>query len=258
MAWQPLSLQNGADAGKLLSQPINRIRASRRLIARLWGFKAMLADLESWSPELFAGIRLTVGMTFGSMAIALALGLVLALGRISFNSWIRIPVIGFVELIRGSPLLLQLFYIYYVLPALGLRLTPIEAGLLGLGVNYAAYLSEVFRSGIAAVGGGQREAAESLGMSPRQTMRYIILPQAWRIVIPPTGNYFISLFKDTALVSTISIAELMFQGQLIASDTFHYTEIYTIIFVIYVAISIPASLGVRWFERYFNRSGPRP
>jgi polar amino acid transport system permease protein len=218
----------------------------------------MLADLESWSPELFAGIRLTVGMTFGSMAIALALGLVLALGRISFNSWIRIPVIGFVELIRGSPLLLQLFYIYYVLPALGLRLTPIEAGLLGLGVNYAAYLSEVFRSGIAAVGAGQREAAESLGMSPRQTMRHIILPQAWRIVIPPTGNYFISLFKDTALVSTISIAELMFQGQLIASDTFHYTEIYTIIFVIYVAISIPASLGVRWLERYFNRSGPRP
>jgi polar amino acid transport system permease protein len=214
----------------------------------------LLSDLTSWAPELFAGLRLTVGMTFGSMAIALVLGLILALGRISASAWLRMPVVAFVELIRGSPLLLQLFYIYYVLPAFGLRMTPIEAGLLGLGINYGAYLSEVFRAGIAAVSAGQREAAESLGMSGVQTMRFIILPQAWRIVIPPTGNYFVSLFKDTALVSTISIAELMFQGQLIASDTFRYMRIYSIIFVIYVAISIPASMGVRWLERHFNRS----
>jgi polar amino acid transport system permease protein len=214
----------------------------------------VLSDLTSWAPELFAGLRLTVGMTFGSMAIALVLGLILALGRISASAWLRMPVVAFVELIRGSPLLLQLFYIYYVLPAFGLRMTPIEAGLLGLGINYGAYLSEVFRAGIAAVSAGQREAAESLGMSGVQTMRFIILPQAWRIVIPPTGNYFVSLFKDTALVSTISIAELMFQGQLIASDTFRYMRIYSIIFVIYVAISIPASMGVRWLERHFNRS----
>lgn len=192
-------------------------------------------------------------MTFGGMAIALVLGLLLALGRISTRVWLKAPVAVFVELIRGSPLLLQLFYIYYVLPAFGLKLTPIMAGLLGLGINYGAYLSEVFRGGIAAVSHGQREAAESLGMSPAQTMRFIILPQAWRIVIPPTGNYFVSLFKDTALVSTISIAELMFQGQLIASDTFRYMRIYSIVFVIYVVISIPASMGVRWLERHFNR-----
>ena len=192
-------------------------------------------------------------MTFGGMAIALVLGLCLALGRISTRLWLRAPVAVFVELIRGSPLLLQLFYIYYVLPAFGLKLTPIMAGLLGLGINYGAYLSEVFRGGIAAVSHGQREAAESLGMSAGQTMRFIILPQAWRIVIPPTGNYFVSLFKDTALVSTISIAELMFQGQLIASDTFRYMRIYSIVFVIYVVISIPASMGVRWLERHFNR-----
>ncbi len=213
----------------------------------------MLADLRSWAPELFDGLRLTVGMTFGGMAIALVLGLFLALGRISPRAWLRLPIAAFVELIRGSPLLLQLFYIYYVLPVFGLRLTPIEAGLLGLGINYGAYLSEVFRAGIAAVSHGQREAAESLGMSGAQTMRFVILPQAWRIVIPPTGNYFVSLFKDTALVSTISIAELMFQGQLIASDTFRYMRIYSIIFIIYVVISIPASMGVRWLERYYNR-----
>jgi polar amino acid transport system permease protein len=213
----------------------------------------VLADLRSWAPELFDGLRLTVGMTFGGMAIALVLGLFLALGRISPRAWLRLPIAAFVELIRGSPLLLQLFYIYYVLPVFGLRLTPIEAGLLGLGINYGAYLSEVFRAGIAAVSHGQREAAESLGMSGAQTMRFVILPQAWRIVIPPTGNYFVSLFKDTALVSTISIAELMFQGQLIASDTFRYMRIYSIIFIIYVVISIPASMGVRWLERYYNR-----
>lgn len=209
--------------------------------------------MKTWAPELWAGLTLTIGMTFGGMAIALVLGLVLALGRISTRRWLRLPVTAFVELIRGSPLLLQLFYIYYVLPAFGLKLTPIMAGLLGLGINYGAYLSEVFRGGIAAVSHGQREAAESLGMSPRQTLRFVILPQAWRIVIPPTGNYFVSLFKDTALVSTISIAELMFQGQLIASDTFRYMRIYSIVFVIYVAISIPASMGVRWLERHFNR-----
>ena len=217
----------------------------------------MLADLTAWAPDLLSGVRLTIGMTFGSMGIALVLGLLLALGRISFNRWISYPVVAFVELIRGSPLLLQLFCIYYVLPTLGLRLSPIMAGLLGLGINYGAYLSEVFRSGIAAVPSGQREASEALGMSPRLTLYHVVLPQAWRIVIPPTGNYFVSLFKDTALVSTISIAELMFQGQLIASDTFRYTQVYGIVFVIYLVISIPASLGVRSLEQRFNRSGTR-
>ncbi|MDR3514271.1 MAG: ectoine/hydroxyectoine ABC transporter permease subunit EhuD [Azospirillaceae bacterium] len=214
----------------------------------------MLEDLTNWAPQLLTGLGLTVELTFGGMAIALVLALLLALGRISSSRWLRVPAAAFVELIRGSPLLLQLFYIYYVLPAVGLRLSPIMAGLIGLGINYGAYLSEVFRAGIVAVGRGQREAAESLGMSEGQTLRFVILPQAWRIVIPPTGNYFVSMFKDTALVSTISLAELMFQGQLIASDTFRYMTIYSIIFVIYVVISIPASMGVRWLELYFNRS----
>ena len=162
----------------------------------------------------------------------------------------------FVELIRGSPLILQLFYIYYVFPLIGIRLTPIEAGLLGLGINYGAYLSEVFRAGIAAVQKGQWEAAGALGLSSWRTMRLVVLPQAIRIVIPPVGNYFVSLFKDTALVSTISIAELMFTGQLIASDTFKYMRIYSVVFLIYVLISAPASLGVRWLERRFGPDRP--
>jgi polar amino acid transport system permease protein len=216
----------------------------------------LLDDLRAWAPDLLAGVGLTIGLTFGGMAVALVLGLGLALARVARFAWARVPAALFVELIRGSPLLLQLFYIYYVFPLAGLRLTPIEAGLLGLGINYGAYLSEVFRAGIEAVQKGQWEAAGALGLSRWRTMRLVVLPQAIRIVIPPVGNYFVSLFKDTALVSTISIAELMFTGQLIASDTFKYMRIYSVVFVIYVLISAPASLGVRWLERRLQSDRP--
>ncbi len=212
----------------------------------------MLSDLRAWAPDLWAGVQLTVFLTCGSMAIALVLGLLLALARISPSRALRLPTVLFVELIRGSPLLLQLFYIYYVLPLIGIRLTPIQAGLAGLSINYGAYLSEVFRAGIAAVDRGQWEAADALGLGRGWTMRLVVLPQAVRIVVPPVGNYFVSLFKDTALVSTISIAELMFRGQLIAADTFKYMRIYTVVFGIYLAISIPASLAVRCLERRFD------
>jgi len=212
----------------------------------------VLSDLRAWAPDLWAGVQLTVFLTCGSMAIALVLGLLLALARISPSRAVRLPTVLFVELIRGSPLLLQLFYIYYVLPLIGIRLTPIQAGLAGLSINYGAYLSEVFRAGIAAVDRGQWEAADALGLSRGWTMRLVVLPQAIRIVVPPVGNYFVSLFKDTALVSTISIAELMFRGQLIAADTFKYMRIYTVVFGIYLAISIPASLAVRYLERRFD------
>jgi polar amino acid transport system permease protein len=194
-------------------------------------------------------------LTFSSMAVALVLGLLLALGRLDRSR----PVLywgctGFVEIIRGSPLLLQLFYIFYVFPFLGIRLPPIAAGILGLAINYGAYLSEVFRSGIQAVDRGQWEAAAALGLSRWRIMRLVILPQAIRIVVPPVGNYFISLFKDTALVSTISITELVFRGQLIAADTFKYLQVYSIIFVMYLVISFPASLGVKMLEQRLGRS----
>lgn len=212
----------------------------------------MLHDLRAWAPDLWQGVQITVFLSCASMALALVLGLLLALARISPRRSLSLPALVFVELIRGSPLLLQLFYIYYVLPLAGLRLTPIQAGLAGLAINYGAYLSEVFRSGIAAIGRGQREAAAALGLGSGQIMWLVVLPQAVRIVVPPLGNYFISLFKDTALVSTISIGELMFRGQLIAADTFKYMRVYTTVFVIYLAISIPASLAVRWLEHRFD------
>ena len=210
----------------------------------------IIGEYLEWWPDLWAGLQLTVLLTLSSMALALAIGLALALARLDpQRRWLAIPAKVFVEVIRGSPLLLQLFYIFYVFPFFGIRLTALVAGILGLGINYGAYLSEVIRSGIVAVDHGQWEAARALGMRGHVCMRHVILPQALRIVIPPIGGYFISLFKDTALVSTISIGELMFRGQLLAAENFRYLQIYSFIFVIYLVISYPASLGVSWLER---------
>ena len=207
----------------------------------------------AWLPDLLEGIQVTIFLTFASMALALVVGLLLALAQFPRRTrFIRWPARAFVEVIRGTPLLLQLFYIFYVFPFFGLRLDGMLAAMLGLGINTGAYLSEVFRAGIDAVDKGQWEAADALGMPATLTLRRVILPQAFRIVIPPVGNYFISLFKDTALVSTISVSELLFTGQLLAAQTFRYIEIYTIIFVMYFAISYPASLGVRWIERHMR------
>lgn len=215
----------------------------------------LLADYIEWWPDLWAGLQLTVLLTFTGMALALVLGVAIALARLNpARRSVAIPAAVFVEVIRGSPLLLQLFYIFYVAPFFGLRLTALQAGILGLGINYGAYLSEVIRAGIVAVEHGQWEAARALGMRPRVYMPQVILPQAFRIVIPPIGGYFISLFKDTALVSTISIGELMFRGQLLAAENFRYLQIYSFIFVLYLAISYPASLGVRALERHMQVS----
>jgi polar amino acid transport system permease protein len=219
----------------------------------------LLEDAIAWAPDLLDGLRLTVVLTCVSMVLAMALGLVLALGRLRSRRgaiyWLSTM---FVELIRGSPLLLQLFYIYYVFPFIGIRMPPIAAGILGLMINYGAYLSEVFRAGILAVDRGQWEAAEAIGLPRGRILWLVVLPQAIRIVLPPVGNYFISLFKDTALVSTISIGELIFRGQLIAADTFKYLQVYTIIFVIYVVISIPASAGVKAIEMRLKTSDATP
>jgi polar amino acid transport system permease protein len=219
----------------------------------------VLTDVIAWAPDLLDGLRLTVLLTFASMGLAMLLGLLLALGRLRPRQTVVYwATTVFVEVIRGSPLLLQLFYIYYVFPFVGIRMPSIVSGILGLMINYGAYLSEVFRAGILAVEKGQWEAAEAIGLQHRLILRLVVLPQAIRIVLPPVGNYFISLFKDTALVSTISIGELIFRGQLIAADTFKYLQVYTIIFFIYVAISIPASLGVKALEKHLAASRTLP
>jgi polar amino acid transport system permease protein len=210
-------------------------------------------NLELWMPFFVRGTEVTLLLTFTSMAFGLTGGLILALARLDPRRRVfYVPATALVELIRGTPLLVQLFYLFFVLPQVGVRLDPVPTGILGLGINYSCYLSEVYRAGIVAVDRGQWEAAAALGLPGAATYRRIILPQAIRIVIPPMGNMFIGLFKDTALVSTISVQELLFSGRLLAATNFRYFEIFTIVAIIYFILSYPASLGVRWLERHLR------
>lgn len=223
------------------------------------------ASAVEYLPELLMGAVISVELTFCVMALSLVFGLVLALAKLSRSPILSTAANVYIEAIRGTPCLLQLFYIYFVLPAIGIRIEPFPAGVLGLTVNYSAYLAEVYRAGIAAVPPGQVEAAQALGMSRRKMLRLIILPQAVRVVIPPLGNYFISLFKDTSLVSTVTVRELMFTGQIIASTNFQYFTIFTIIGGIYFGLSYPSALFVKYLERRMKvgrrptalRDGPR-
>jgi ectoine/hydroxyectoine ABC transporter permease protein EhuD len=205
-------------------------------------------DSLEYIPALLFGAIISIELCLIVMALSLVLGLFVALARLSATAALRKAAKVYVEAIRGTPALLQLFYIYFVFPSFGLRLSAFAAGVIGLTLNYAAYLSEVYRSGINAVPSGQVEAAKSLGLNRRLALRFVILPQAIRIIVPPLGNYFISLFKDTALVSTITVKELMFTGQIIASLNFQYFTIFTIIGVIYFGISYLASLAVQYLE----------
>ena len=154
-----------------------------------------------------------------------------------------------VELVRSTPLLIQIFFLYFVLPKFGVTLDAFTAGVLALTLNYSAYISEVYRGGILAISRGQHDAAAALGMTRGLAMRRIILPQAIRIVIPTLGNYFISLFKDTALCSAVSIQELVFTAQVHAALNFQYFTLYTVVAAMYFLVSFPAARLVGYLER---------
>jgi His/Glu/Gln/Arg/opine family amino acid ABC transporter permease subunit len=206
-------------------------------------------DLGEWLPRLLHGLQFTVQITIGAFVVAVALGLVVSILRLDpTRRWIYVPATIYVEVLRGTPLILQLFFAYYALPAAGVRMTPLMAAILGLGLNTSAYLSEVFRGSILGVDKGQWEASEALAMTRWGMMRHIILPQGFRTAIPPTGNYAIALFKDSALASTVSVSELLFTGQMIGSESFQYMQIYLVIGVFYLALSYPTSVAVRRLE----------
>jgi His/Glu/Gln/Arg/opine family amino acid ABC transporter permease subunit len=199
------------------------------------------------------GLGLTVFLTVVVMVLATLLAIPLALARLSTNRVARWPANVFVEFMRATPLILQLIYIFYVLPGAGIRLNPITAAITGLTLHYSAYLSEVFRGGIQSVAKGQTEAALSLGLSRFLAFRKVILPQALRIVLPTLGNYLISLFKDTSLASVVTVQELMFSGQIIAARNFQYFTVYTVTAILYFAVCYPSGLAVRYLEDVTRR-----
>lgn len=217
-----------------------------------------LDDMISFLPTLLQGAWLTIMVSLLSFALALVFGLMFGLMRLSRLLPVRIVAAIYIQFIRGTPLLLQLFFIYYVLPYVGITLSPFISGVIGLTMNYSAYMAEVFRSGIQAIPKGQTEAGQSMGMSRQLLMRRIILPQAIRIIVPPLGNFFVSIFKDSALVSVITMRDLMFSGELLASATFKHFEIFTMVAVIYFLISYPTAKFVEWIEVKLDISKRRP
>jgi polar amino acid transport system permease protein len=199
-------------------------------------------------PPLLEGAVITIAVSLLAFSLAMVSGLAIGIARISRVAPLRVVSACYIQFIRGTPLLLQLFFIYYVLPYAGIVLSPFVSGAIGLTLNYAAYMAEVFRSGIQAIPKGQWEAGSSVGMSRSLLMRRIILPQAIRIIVPPIGNFFVSIFKDSALVSVITMRDLMFSGELLASATYKHFEIFAMVAVIYFCISYTVAKFVEWIE----------
>lgn len=192
----------------------------------------------------------TIALACLSMPIAIALGLAVAVGRAYGPRWLAWPLSAYVELLRGTPLLLQLYVIYYLLPALGLRMPEFWAGVLGLSINYSAYEAENYRAGLGAVPRGQLEAALALGMGKYRALRRVVLPQALRIVIPPVTNDFVALFKDTSVCSVIAVVELTgMYNRLYNNHPGRVLELGLATAVLYFGMSYPVSLLARRYER---------
>ncbi len=203
-----------------------------------------------WSllPLLLRGAAMTIALSCAAMFLAVSLGLALALARVYGNRWIVWPVIAFIELIRGTPLLIQLFIIFYGLPTIGIRLSPFWAAVIGLGVNYSAYEAENYRAGIQSIPKGHHDAATALGLTRVQTIRKIVLPQAVRLVIPPVTNDFIALLKDSSLVSVITMVELTKVYGELASTYFDYIGLGLLTATIYFVMGLPIARFSRFLE----------
>jgi polar amino acid transport system substrate-binding protein len=208
------------------------------------------ALLRHFLPRLLDAAMVTIALSVTSMPLAMALGLFIAIGRLYGPRPIQVLLTGYVELIRGTPLMLQLFMLFYLV-----KLPPWVAGISGLAINYSAYEAEIYRAGLQAIPAGQMEAALALGMSRRMALRRVIVPQAVRIVIPPVTNDFIALFKDTSVCSVITLVELTKQYSILGNSTGGWVEFALATAVLYMAMSVPLSWFSRWSERRLGASG---
>ncbi|HEY7689318.1 MAG TPA: amino acid ABC transporter permease [Dongiaceae bacterium] len=195
------------------------------------------------------GLPETVKVAIAALIFALVFGLVVALIRMARWRILRLPAIIYVEFFRGTPALVQLFVIYFGLPDLGFQPSPFQAAIVGLGLNGAAYLSEIYRAGIESIHRGQMEAALSLGMTPARAMRYIVLPQAYRTMLPPMTNFAIVLLKDTALVFTVGIVEILALSRQLVTETLQSGVIYPMAGALYLCMTIPMARIAARLER---------
>ncbi|MFA7665650.1 MAG: ectoine/hydroxyectoine ABC transporter permease subunit EhuD [Burkholderiaceae bacterium] len=204
-------------------------------------------------PILGAASIMTVQATLGGFVLALILGLAFAIGRMTGPRWLRRANTAVVEFIRSTPLLIQIFFLYYVMPEVGVQLDALPTGILALGLHYGAYCSEVYRAGLENVPKGQWEASIALNLSPWTTFRDIILPQAIPPVVPALGNYLVALFKETPLLSAIAVTELMQMAKILGSESFRYTEPITLVGVFFLVFSLLSAALIRRVERQLQR-----
>lgn len=204
-------------------------------------------------PWLMRGVVITIEATILAFLLALVLGLVLALLRRSRIQAIRWAVIGFVEFVRSTPLLVQLYFMFFVLPNFGVTLAPFPTGVITFGLHYAAYASEVYRAGFDGIPKGQWEACTALNMSRYRTYRNIVIPQAIPPVVPALGNYLVALFKETSLLSAIGVLELMQTAKIIGSETFRYLEPVTLVGVFYLVLSLLSATLIGQTELWLKR-----
>lgn len=215
-------------------------------------------NLWSWEftwqvlPTLVPALGVTIYVTLASFAIALVLGLLFAIMRRSESRWLSMPTAGFVEAVRSTPELIQIYFLYFALPQYGILMSALMTGILGLGVHYACYCSEVYRAGLDGVPQGQLEAAASLNLSTFRTYKDVIIPQAIPPMVPALGNYLIVMFKITPILAAIAVVEVMRQALNIGSHNFRYIEPITIVGIFFLVLSLISAAGIRYIERWLH------
>lgn len=219
-------------------------------------FAEYLKHIQTVMPSLIRGAGIAILVVFFAEIIGTVIGLILALCRLAKTRWLSWPALVYVDLIRGTPMLVQILIAYFGIPSVYFSLTgdtldipPLAAGVAALGLNSAAYVSEIYRTAIANIDRGQTEASRALGLSWVQTMRYVVLPQAFRWAVPPLGNEFITLLKDTSLLSVIAVVEILKAGQLYAARTYAIFPTYIAIAIVYLVMTLTITTGLRALEK---------
>lgn len=216
---------------------------------------ALTTFFERIIPDLMQGLLVTLELTLVALALGVAMGLPAALAKVYGGRWLRWFAVVYIELFRGTPLVVQLFVVYYGLPDLGITFSRMAAAFITLGLNSGAYQAEYFRGAIQAVGSGQMTAARALGMTQWQAIRYIVLPQALKLALPAWSNEAVSMIKYTAVVFLIAVPDLMGQAKILGGRYFNYIEIYLVVAVIYIILVYIATRLVRWIEDKLRTPG---
>jgi polar amino acid transport system permease protein len=212
-----------------------------------------LSYLASLIPVILPGAAVTVLATFTSYALALVVGALLALGTRSRLRAVRVVVIGGIQVVRNTPVLIQLYLIYYVLPDYGIVLSATLAGVLGLGLHYSTFLSEVYRAGIDSIPRGQWEAAQVLGFGKVDTWLRVVMPQVWRRMIPPLGNYLLYIYKSTPYLAAVTVPEMLNAALSEGARTFRYVEPIVLVGVVFLILSLVSARAIRGLERHYAR-----